>query len=77
MQIFLEFNVQHIPFINLNTIDLTNNWITQDSSVMPLICWPALINVVLTANTISLKKNLTTFMKMKSTFDLYNIKIKR
>jgi len=44
---------------------------------MPLICWPLLKNVVLTANTISLNKNLKELKKISSTISVFNIKTKR
>lgn len=72
----LVYHVQHIPFVSLSTIDLSNNLIVQNSSVLSLICWPSLTEVTLTANTISLNKNLSNFQSLKSILSVYNIKIK-
>lgn len=73
----LVYDVQHIPFFSLNTINLSYNNIEHSSSVLSLICWPSLSHVVLTANTISLNKNMTKFKKFKSTLRVYDIKIER
>ncbi|XP_003243746.1 malignant fibrous histiocytoma-amplified sequence 1-like [Acyrthosiphon pisum] len=71
------YQVLHIPFVSLNTINLSNNLIAQNSSVLPLVCWPSLKNVILTANNISLKKNLIEFKNLSSNLSVFNIKIKR
>ncbi|KAL5244747.1 hypothetical protein ACI65C_012157 [Semiaphis heraclei] len=71
------YQILHTPFVSLNTINLSNNLIAHNSSVLPLICWPSLKNVILTANTISLKKNLMEFKKLSSTLSAFNIKTKR
>jgi len=44
--------------------------------LMPLICWPLVKNVILTANTVSLNKNLIE-LKHLSTISVFNIKTKR
>ncbi|KAF0770290.1 malignant fibrous histiocytoma-amplified sequence 1-like, partial [Aphis craccivora] len=73
----IVYHVYHIPFANLNTINLSSNLIAHNSSVLPLICWPSLKNIILTANTISLNKNLIEFKKLIFTLCLFNIKTKR
>ncbi|XP_025202604.1 uncharacterized protein LOC112599762 [Melanaphis sacchari] len=73
----IAYHVYHIPFVSLSTIDLSNNLIAHNSSVLPLICWPSLKNVILTANTISLNKNSIEFKKLLSTLRVFNIKTKR
>ncbi|XP_022170011.1 serine/threonine-protein kinase BRI1-like 2, partial [Myzus persicae] len=71
------YRVLHIPFVSLKTINLSNNLIAHNSSVLPLIGWPSLENVILTANTISLNKNLIEFKNLSSTLSMFNINAKR
>ncbi|VVC44071.1 Leucine-rich repeat,Leucine-rich repeat domain, L domain-like,Leucine-rich repeat, typical subtype [Cinara cedri] len=71
------YHVQHIPFVSLKAINLTNNLITSSSSVLSMICWPSLKNVILTANIISSNKNILKYNKLKSTLSVYEIKLTR
>ncbi|XP_060846363.1 protein lap1-like [Rhopalosiphum padi] len=73
----IVYHAYHIPFVSLITINLSNNMLAHNSSVLSLICWPSLKNVILTANTISLNKNLIEFKKLMSTLSVFNIKTKR
>lgn len=75
--LFLDvvYHVQHIPFVSLRTIDLSNNCVSHSSSMLSLICWPSLTSITITANPICLKKNSTRFEMLKDAFEESNIEI--
>lgn len=69
--------MRHIPFVSLNTVDLSNNRIARSGSVLSVICWPSLATVTLTANTVGLNKNATEFENLKSALSAYNVRVER